>query len=228
MSYIVQKGDTIAEVTEKLGISWDTLRRLNPEAIGKSSRTGHWFVKEGAVLKGRECFETILEERKADLEKSVERNKASTRWMEYTVKRGDTLWDLAVRRFHVHLKDLIKDNNIKDPRKIMPGQKIRIRIPSYPEEQEVTASWYGKAYHGRTMANGEPFNMFGKTIAHKNLPLGTKVELENPLTGKKIRAVVADRGPYIPGRSVDLSYSLAKTLSLNKEGVGRLVMRVLG
>ena len=70
--------------------------------------------------------------------------------------------------------------------------------------------------------------MYANTIAHKDLPLGTRVELENPLTGKSVRAVVTDRGPYIDGRDVDLSYGLARMLSLVDKGVGRLKMRVLG
>ena len=90
------------------------------------------------------------------------------------------------------------------------------------------ASWYGKDYHGRPMANGEFFNMYANTIAHKELPLGTRVELENPMTGKSVMAVVTDRGPYIEGRDVDLSYGLARMLSLVNKGVGKLKMRVLG
>ena len=77
------------------------------------------------------------------------------------------------------------------------------------------------------MANGEPFNMHAATIAHKELPLGTKVELKNPQTGQKVLAVVTDRGPYIEGRDVDLSYGLARRLNMVDKGVGKLVMRVL-
>jgi len=70
--------------------------------------------------------------------------------------------------------------------------------------------------------------MNAATIAHKDLPLGTQVELENPHTGESVKAVVADRGPYIRGRDVDLSYGLAKKLSLVEKGVGPLVMKVIG
>jgi rare lipoprotein A len=77
------------------------------------------------------------------------------------------------------------------------------------------------------MANGEPYDMYADTIAHKDIPLGTMVELENPRTGEKARAVVADRGPYVEGRDVDLSYELARKLSLVRQGVGNLRMRFL-
>jgi rare lipoprotein A len=77
------------------------------------------------------------------------------------------------------------------------------------------------------MANGDPYNMYANTIAHKDLPLGTKVELNNPRTGQTTTAVVTDRGPYVMGRDVDLSYGLARKLSLVQEGVDTLVMKVL-
>jgi rare lipoprotein A len=150
------------------------------------------------------------------------------RSVDYTIKENDTLWTLAVKRFHVNPEDIMRDNGIQDAKKIQPGQKIRIRIPSYPEQTPVVASWYGREHHGKAMANGEKYNMNAATIAHKDLPLGTAVELENPVTSEKARAVVTDRGPYVAGRDVDLSYGLAKRLSLVDKGVGPLVMKVLG
>ncbi len=146
---------------------------------------------------------------------------------EHVVQPGETLWDLAVNRYHVNLEELIRDNRITDPRKLQPGTRLFIRKPHFPREQQVTASWYGKPFHGHPMANGQIYDMNGYTIAHKKLPLGTRVELENPATGRRIRAVVTDRGPYVPGRDVDLSYRLAKELSLVDKGVGRLTMRIL-
>ncbi|MEE8398302.1 MAG: septal ring lytic transglycosylase RlpA family protein, partial [Desulfobacterales bacterium] len=152
----------------------------------------------------------------------------ATEWIEHTIQPGDTIWALAVRRYHVKIDDIIRDNQIADPRKIRPGQKLRIRIPKLPEEAEVVASWYGEKYHGKTMANGDTFNMHADTIAHKDLPLGTQVELTNPSTGEKALSVITDRGPYIKGRDIDLSFSLAQKLSIMDRGVGKLLMRVLG
>jgi rare lipoprotein A len=148
-------------------------------------------------------------------------------YFQYTVKKGDTLWGLAVKRFHVNLEDIIRDNNIEDPNKIYPGQKLIIRRPALPQLQEVTASWYGEDYHGRPMANGEPYDMYAATIAHKHIPLGTRVELENPATGERVRAIVTDRGPFVAGRDVDLSYGLARRLSLVEKGIGRLLMKIV-
>lgn len=169
-------------------------------------------------------FESVLQSARAGKEPA----SAEGRWVEYTIKENDTLWNLAVKRFHVNLADIVRDNAIEDPNRIRPGQKIRIRIPSYPESTEVVASWYGKGHHGRRMADGQKYNMHAATIAHKDLPLGTRVELENPETRQRVKAVVTDRGPYVDGRDVDLSYDLARRLSLLEKGVGPLVMRVLG
>jgi rare lipoprotein A len=164
----------------------------------------------------------------ASISSSAEVLQAAETWFEYAIEPGDTLWDLAIRKFHVDVEDLIRDNDIQDPRRLKPGQKIRVRQAVYSGNQEVVASWYGPGYHGKPMANGQPYNMHASTIAHKDLPLGTIVELQNPATGQKVNAVVADRGPFIAGRDVDLSYGLAQQLSLAARGVGKLVMRVVG
>lgn len=148
--------------------------------------------------------------------------------VDYVVRPGDTLWELGVEKFHVKVEDLMRDNCISDPRELQPGQTLKVRIPSYPAKEEVVASWYGQAFHGRAMANGAPYDMYAATIAHRELPLGTRVELENPETGRKVVAVVTDRGPFVEGRDVDLSYGVARALSLVEKGVDRLVMRVLG
>jgi len=246
MPYEVQKGDTIAKVTSLMRTDWQTLKRLNPEAVGRSARNGNWFLREGAVLEGSPSFE-------ASLRKSLEAAAAETqarspsgcaepppapvekdpdpasRWTSYTVQPGDTLWGLAVKRFRVDLNKLVEANGIRDPERIHPGQVIRIPpARELPEEVEVVASWYGRRYHGRPMANGEFYNMYANTIAHRDLPFGTRVELLNPETGERVRAVVKDRGPFVEGRDVDLSYGLARRLSLVEKGVGTLRMKLLG
>ena len=121
----------------------------------------------------------------------------------------------------------MKDNGIADPKALQIGQELTIRLPQSTGEKPVVASWYGEAFHGRPMANGDIYDMHAATIAHKEMPLGTKVELKNSETGEMVRAVVTDRGPYIKDRDVDLSYGLAQKLSLVEQGIGNLTMRVL-
>jgi rare lipoprotein A len=90
---------------------------------------------------------------------------------------------------------------------------------------EGRASWYGPGFHGRKTANGEVFNMNAMTAAHKTLPLGTYLHVENPETGVSHVVRVNDRGPYIKGRVLDLSKQAAIRLGLEEQGVGKVIMR---
>lgn len=87
-----------------------------------------------------------------------------------------------------------------------------------------TASWYK---HGKLTANGERFNPYGLTVAHRTLPFGTKLRLTNPQTQKTIIATVNDRGPYIRGRNLDVSLGCAYRLGMYDKGVIRLKVEVL-
>jgi len=177
MEYQVQSGDTIAKVTNMMNISWSKLQKLNPHAVGRSKRNGNWFLKEGMKINDGQSFASVLDQtRKASKpEPVVETPRKSAKYFDYTIKPGDTLWALAVKKFHVHMEDIIKDNGIKNPHRIQPGQKIRIHTPEFQPEQVITASWYGANFHGKQMADGKPYNMYASTIAHKELPLGTRV-----------------------------------------------------
>ncbi|MEO0452631.1 MAG: septal ring lytic transglycosylase RlpA family protein [Verrucomicrobiota bacterium] len=90
------------------------------------------------------------------------------------------------------------------------------------------ASWYGKDFHGKPTASGERFNMYGVSVAHKELPLGTRLRFYNPKTGLSVNATVNDRGPFIAGRDYDLSYGAAKKLGMVEDGVARLHVEQLG
>ena len=96
--------------------------------------------------------------------------------------------------------------------------------PSHGRRQLVAASWYGSQHQGKLMANGHPFNMYADTVAHKSLPLGTRLTLTNPQNGSAVRVQVTDRGPYVSGRSLDPSYSAAQKLGVIKNGVSKVWM----
>ena len=81
------------------------------------------------------------------------------------------------------------------------------------------ASWYGKLFHGKQTASGEPYNMYEMTAAHPDLPLGTRVKVTNLRTGRFVVVRVNDRGPLVPGRIIDLSYGAAQSLGFTAKGV---------
>lgn len=150
------------------------------------------------------------------------------RFERHTVQPGDTLWALAIERFHVSVDELARQNGIRDPRALVPGRVLRVQRTIDSSPRRVVASWYGPGFDGKPMANGQPYDRHARTIAHRSLPLGTRVELRNPRTGVTVEARVDDRGPYVAGREVDLSWRLARDLELLEAGVGELEMRVLG
>lgn len=89
------------------------------------------------------------------------------------------------------------------------------------------ASWYGKKFHGRRTSNGEVYDMFAMTAAHKTLPIPTYVEVKNIKTGEKIIVRVNDRGPFHEGRIIDLSYVAAKKLGISDKGTGLVEIRAI-
>ncbi len=98
---------------------------------------------------------------------------------------------------------------------------------SEPKPYQIgVASWYGKQFHGRTTANGEDFDMFELTAAHRQLPLGTWVKVTNLRNGKWIIVRINDRGPYVSGRIMDLSYGAARMLNFSS-GLERVRIDVL-
>ncbi len=80
------------------------------------------------------------------------------------------------------------------------------------------ASWYGPGFHRKKTANGETYNQYGLTAAHRLLPMGTRVLVENLETGAKVHVRINDRGPYKKGRIIDLSRSAAIRLGMMQKG----------
>lgn len=86
---------------------------------------------------------------------------------------------------------------------------------------------YGKPFHGRTTANGERFNQYAMTAAHKTLPFGTKLKVTCSQTGKTAIVKVNDRGPYVGNRALDLSYGAAKALGMLDRGITKVKIEIL-
>ncbi|NDV19606.1 septal ring lytic transglycosylase RlpA family protein [Pseudodesulfovibrio sp. JC047] len=90
------------------------------------------------------------------------------------------------------------------------------------------ASWYGKDFHGKKTANGRIYNMYGVSAAHKILPLGTKVRVTNMENSRSVVLVINDRGPFVHGRILDLSYGAAKALGTVERGVAKVRITAVG
>lgn len=101
---------------------------------------------------------------------------------------------------------------------LMPGNK---------REAILVASFYGEEFHGRLTSSGEVFDMYDYTAAHKFLPFGTRLKVTNLANGRSVIVVVNDRGPFIPGRDLDLSYGAARKIDLVGMGVGKVKVKVL-
>jgi rare lipoprotein A len=93
--------------------------------------------------------------------------------------------------------------------------------------EEGKASYYSDKLSGKKMANGEKYNPRKLTAAHKTLPFGTKVKLTNPQTNRSVKVKITDRGPFVPGRIVDVSYRAANKLGMVKSGVSSVKLKVV-
>ncbi len=83
-----------------------------------------------------------------------------------------------------------------------------------PMREMGLASWYGNKFHGRSTASGEAYDMFGMSAAHPTMPIPSYARVRNPRNGREVIVRVNDRGPFVPGRVVDLSYTAALKLDL--------------
>ena len=90
------------------------------------------------------------------------------------------------------------------------------------------ASWYGPGFHGRKTSSGEVFDMHGFTAAHRTMPFGTYLKVTDRENGRWVRVKVNDRGPFIRGRILDLSYGAAKALDMIGTGTAAVEIHVVG
>jgi len=94
--------------------------------------------------------------------------------------------------------------------------------------QRGIASWYGSNFHGRYTSSGEIYNMYAYTAAHKTLPMNTMVQVTNLNNGKSVIVRINDRGPFVKGRIIDLSYAAAKKIGVDTTGTAPVILKVVG
>ncbi len=99
---------------------------------------------------------------------------------------------------------------------------VSTSLLEYFNRGTMKASWYGPRFHGKITANGEVYDQMAYTAAHKSLKFGTLLKLTNERIGKSVIVRINDRGPYIPGRQLDVSKAVAMELGLIEKGVVRL------
>jgi len=100
--------------------------------------------------------------------------------------------------------------------------------PNHRKPYQVgTASWYGRYFHGKATASGEPFDMYQFTAAHRHLPLGTMVQVTNLRNGETVVVRVNDRGPMPKSRIIDLSYGAARAIGLSGHGIEPVRLDIL-
>lgn len=108
------------------------------------------------------------------------------------------------------------------------GERYFVMPSSEGYRQTGVASWYGKAFHGKRTSSGTIYNMYEMTAAHKTLPLPSLVRVTNLSNGKSVVVTVDDRGPFVKGRLIDLSFAAAKQLDIVQAGTAEVEVEAIG
>lgn len=106
-----------------------------------------------------------------------------------------------------------------------PGERP-VPVPIVQGEEGL-ASWYGHPYHGRPTSSGEIYNMYNLTAAHRTLPFGTEVRVHDLENGREVSVRINDRGPFVEGRIIDLSYAAAQAIQMVGPGMARVRLEIL-
>ena len=120
---------------------------------------------------------------------------------------------------------LVRKSDLNGSATVLPA--VKPPRPSKNQPQIGRASWYGGRFHGRKTANGESFDMYQFTAAHRSLPLGSWVKVTNLRNHKWVIVRINDRGPWIEGRILDISYGAAQQLDIPARGVERVKIELV-
>jgi rare lipoprotein A len=109
-----------------------------------------------------------------------------------------------------------------------PVQKPKVIVQPKPlAVWECTTSWYGEDFDGLPTANGETYDMYAETAAHPTLPLGSIVRVVNTRNHRSQVVRINDRGPYVEGRELDVSYEVARRLGFDQSGLAKVRLELL-
>lgn len=107
------------------------------------------------------------------------------------------------------------------------GKRYRVMKSAKGHKERGLASWYGPGFHSERTSSGEPYDMYAMTAAHKTLPIPTYLRVTNLENGRSVVVRVNDRGPFVRGRIIDLSYTAAWKLDMIKTGTARVEIRTV-
>lgn len=113
------------------------------------------------------------------------------------------------------------------PTYVVLGKRYYLMKSSKGYQERGIASWYGKKFHGRKTSNGEIYDMYAMTAAHKTLPIPSYLQVTNLKNGKQVVVRVNDRGPFHENRIIDLSYAAASKLGIAQSGTGLVEIRAI-
>ena len=111
---------------------------------------------------------------------------------------------------------------------IIAGKRYYPTLAKVGDKLHGIASWYGPKFHAKLTSNGETYNMYAMTAAHKTLPMNTMVRVENLENGKEVVVRINDRGPFVTGRIIDLSNKAAHKIDMVKKGTAKIKLTILG
>ena len=110
---------------------------------------------------------------------------------------------------------------------VVKGKRYHVQPVAIGHRETGLASWYGRKFHGRLTANQETYDMYQLTAAHKSLPLPAYIKVFNHNNGKSVTVRVNDRGPFVEGRIIDLSYAAAKEIDMVEAGLAPVTIEVI-
>ena len=138
---------------------------------------------------------------------------------------------LPIKGNNKKLTDDLKksENKVKtsENRDDIQDEEIKEELAKYSYFQTGTASFYGGKWHGRKTANGEIFDTYKLTAAHKTLPFGTRVRVTNLSNGKSVIVRINNRGPYSKGRVIDLSQAAFSKIENMSKGVTKVKLEIV-
>ena len=115
----------------------------------------------------------------------------------------------------------------KERRDSTDSRDIWLKRAQESEIMSGKASWYGRDYHGRSTASGLDYDMYTLTAAHRTLSRGTVVRVTDQNNGKSVMVCVTDRGPFVRGRIIDLSFAAAQQIDIDDKGISKVKLEVI-